>query len=200
MRLIRRLFVLLTALAAATTARAQGPVADNAAADKKEARYYVPAVPEDMAQVDFFLITGGVGDEVANRFGHTGIRVLDHVNKMDVVFNWGKFSFNQPGFLWKFFRGSLTYSMGVRTFAADKNHYREDERRLVMEPLHLTLAQKRRLLEKIAWNAVPEHRDFAYQYWFKNCATIPRDDLDEVLDGQVRAKFAGRKTDKTFRH
>lgn len=170
------------------------------AQEGKDARYYVPAIPDDLEQVDFYLITGGVGDEVANRFGHTGLRVLDRVNRMDVVFNWGKFSFNQPGFLWKFFRGSLTYSMGVRTFAADKEHYRSDERRLVMETLNLTLAQKRRLLEKIAWNAVPEHRDFAYQYWYKNCATIPRDYLDEVLDGQVRAHFAAAPTNKSFRH
>lgn len=194
LRCLSIFLLLLTSLPLGSPANAQ------ALPPTKEVRYYVPDVPEDMSQVDFFLVTGGLGDEVANRFGHTGIRVLDHVNRMDVVFNWGKFSFEQRGFLWKFFRGSLTYSMGVRTLAADKEHYYEDQRRLVMEPLNLTVTQKRKLLEKIAWNAVPEHRDFAYQYWFKNCATIPRDYIDEALDGQLRAKFAALDAGHSFRH
>ena len=46
---------------------------------------------------------------------------------------------------------------------------------------------------------MPENRDFAYQYWFKNCATIPRDYLDEILDGQVRAQFAGVDAGVVFR-
>ena len=161
--------------------------------------YYVPDVPADMAQVDFYLITVGVGDEIANRFGHTGIRVADHVNQTDVVFNWGTFRFDDAGFLWKFFRGELVYTMGIRSFAADKARHDHDERAMWMEPLNLSSKQKRKLLEKIAWNAVPEHRDFQYQYWFKNCSTIPRDYLDEVLDGQVRARFGTAKNGYRFR-
>ncbi len=174
-------------------------LAGSAAAQRQDQRFYVPEVPEDLSTVDMYLVTGGLGDEVANRFGHTAIRIDDRASKMDVVFNWGKFSFDQPGFLWKFYQGSLTYSMGVRTFQADQIHYEEAERLLVMEKLNLSLAQKRRLFEKIAWNAIPENRNFPYQYWFNNCATIPRDYLDEVLDGQIRAKFAGLIVEKKFR-
>lgn len=187
-----RVVAIVTALAALW-------FAGSAAAQRQEQRFYVPEVPEDLDAVDMYLITGGLGDEVANRFGHTAIRIDDGTSEMDVVFNWGKFSFDQPGFLWKFYQGSLTYSMGVRTFQADQIHYEDAERLLVMEKLNLSLAQKRRLFEKIAWNAIPENRDFPYQYWFKNCATIPRDYLDEVLDGQIRAKFAGLTVEKKFR-
>lgn len=163
------------------------------------ARYYVPEVPADIGQVDFYLMTVGVGEEVANRFGHTGIRVVDPASKTDLVYNWGKFYFDQSGFLWKFYRGSLTYSMGIRTFQADVMRHMTDERRLVMDKLNLTTNQKRRLFEKIAWNSLPENRDFEYQYWFKNCATIPRDYLDEVLEGQVRAKFYTAKIEPVYR-
>ncbi len=186
-------FLTMILLLAATGAFA----ADTQPSDK--ARYYVPEVPSDIGQVEFYLMTVGVGEEVANRFGHTGIRVVDPASKTDLVYNWGKFYFDQAGFLWKFYRGALTYSMGIRTFQADVMRHMTDERRLVMEHLNLTTNQKRRLFEKIAWNSLPENREFQYQYWFRNCATIPRDYLDDVLEGQVRAKFFAEKTQPVYR-
>lgn len=163
------------------------------------ANLYVPEVPADMSRVDMYLLTVGVGDELSARFGHTGLRILDRSNGTDVVFNWGKFSFSDPLFAWKFFRGALVYSMGVRTFKGELAFQAEDGRRVVQQALQLTSRQKRRLMEKVAWNAVPANRDFAYQYWFKNCATIPRDYLDEVLDGQVRVKYFAAATERRFR-
>ena len=78
-------------------------------------RFYVPTVPQDMRDLDFFLTTAGVGHEVNDRFGHSGIRVINRQEGTDVVYNWGQFTFSDPTFLWKFFRGQLDYSMGVRT-------------------------------------------------------------------------------------
>jgi hypothetical protein len=161
--------------------------------------YYVPPMPTDLGEVDFYLMTIGLGDDLAGRFGHTGIRINDKLAGTDVVFNWGKFSFDQPNFAWKFFRGSLTYSMGVRTFQGDILHFSMEQRHIQEERLNLTLTQKRKLMERIAANAIPANRDFAYQYWFKNCSTIPRDYLDEVLEGQIRARYFAQPTTHRFR-
>lgn len=162
-------------------------------------RVYIPPIPADLAAVDLYLLTAGVGDEIANRFGHTGIRILDRRTGSDVVFNWGKFQFDSPGFAWKFFRGSLPYSLGVRTFRNDVAIYVESGRRLVMDRLHLTAQQKLALIQKIRWNAQPANREFAYQYWFKNCSTIPRDYLNEVLHDQIAARFAREPAGRVFR-
>ena len=163
------------------------------------AYYYVPTVPEDMNSIEMYLLTGGVGHEVNDRFGHTAIRVVNRVEGTDVVFNWGKFSFDDPGFLWKFFRGQLNYSLGVRSFRNDVAVYKRMERRMIMDHLNLTGAQKRQLLSKIAWNAIPEHRTFSYQYWYKNCATIPRDYLNDVLGGQIKRTFGAEEAHRVFR-
>jgi hypothetical protein len=161
--------------------------------------YYIPDVPDQIEKVDFYLLTVGIGDEIAARYGHTGIRVVNHIDKTDVVFNWGKFQFDDPMFAVNFYRGDLTYSMGVRTFRGDVEHHREDSRRMVQEKINLNSKQKRKLLEKIAWNSRPENRDFKYQYWFKNCSTIPRDYINDVTEGQVRDQYYGVGAGKTFR-
>lgn len=166
---------------------------------RAESRYYVPEVPADLSWVDFYLLTAGLGSQLHERFGHTGIRVHDRLHDRDVVFNWGKFSFHEPLFALKFYRGSLTYSMGVRTLTNEVAIFMATGRRLVQERINLTLAQKRALLTQIAWNARPENRDFAYQYWFKNCATIPRDYIDQVLAGQLRAATAAVRAKAVFR-
>jgi hypothetical protein len=163
-------------------------------------RLFVPVVPAgDLENVDFFLITAGIGEDLASRFGHTGIRIRDGASGTDAVYNWGTFAFDEGSFAWKFFRGNVTYRLGVRTFEADVRHFSEEGRRIVQQALNLTPSQKRKLYEKIAWNAKPENRSFPYQYWFKNCATIPRDYLDEVLDGQVRARYFAQPGHGPFR-
>jgi hypothetical protein len=40
------------------------------------------------------LITCSPGEEVYAKFGHTGIRIVDPQTSLDVVFNYGIFSFN----------------------------------------------------------------------------------------------------------
>ena len=187
------------ALAAVLSFFAAFVLSASPAASASVSRLYVPPIPKDLNAVDLYLLTAGVGDEIANRFGHTGIRIYDRRTGSDVVFNWGKFSFDAPGFAWKFFRGSLTYSMGVRTFKNDVAVYAESDRRLVMDRLQLTNNQKLELIRKIQWNARPENREFAYQYWFKNCSTIPRDYLNEVLHGQIEAQFASKPAGRVFR-
>jgi len=169
------------------------------AAASEGRHYYIPTVPSDVGAVDFYLLTVGMGDGAADRFGHTGIRVVDPYAGTDAVFGWGGYSFERPGFLWNFYRGSLIYTLTVRTFDDFVSLYDQAGRRLVMDKLNLTVQQKRRLYDKIAWNAVPVNREFPYQYWRRNCATIPRDYLDQALDGQLRARYAAAPTGRVFR-
>jgi len=161
--------------------------------------YYIPAVPEQIEMVDFYLITVGIGAELAARYGHTGIRVVNHVDGTDAVFNWGKFHFDDIMFPVRFYRGDLNYSMGVRTYRGDLAKHVHEERKVFQEKINLNVRQKRELLERIAENAKPENRDFKYQYWFKNCSTIPRDFLDEVTGGEVKQTFAYQGAGLTFR-
>ena len=186
----RLCLVILAVLIAWPSAMAQAAVSS---------RFYVPTVPQDMRDLDFFLTTAGVGHEVNDRFGHSGIRVINRQEGTDVVYNWGQFTFSDPTFLWKFFRGQLDYSMGVRTLQHDVALYRRMGRNLRMEHLNLSAKQKRAFIEKIAWNAVPEHRMFSYQYWYKNCSTIPRDYLNPVLGGAIFAHYGALPANKVYR-
>ena len=41
-------------------------------------------------------------------FGHSALRVTDSVSNTDIVYNYGTFNFEEPGFYTKFIRGKFT--------------------------------------------------------------------------------------------
>jgi hypothetical protein len=128
-----------------------------------------------------------------------GIRVVDPHSKNDVVYHWGKYSFKSPLFLWDFYKGQLTYKMAIWPYTGFVGAYSRAKRSIYADKLALTTKQKIALYKKLRWNAYPKNRAFAYQYWYKNCATIPRDYIDEVLGGVVKEDYAARRSGETFR-
>lgn len=169
----------------------------------------VPTAPQPLANQtqslqqsnsQMFLMTVGVGDQIYARYGHTMIRVHDLPSSSDAVYNWGVFDFSDPGFAWKFFKGVLDYRIGVQSFSRTISHYESYEMRPVWEePLNLTPRQKQALANRIAWNMRPENVRYSYHYFYNNCSTKPRDYLDEVLGGAIKARFENEPAGVTWR-
>ena len=164
------------------------------------AQDFIPPLPTDFSKTRIKLMTVGLGTSLYSRYGHTMIRIEDPSNDLDYMVNWGIFDFSDPMFIPKFFRGILIYQMGFSGSVSTINYYRNVEKRSVIEDeLALSDAQKKKLIEKIIRNAQPENYKYPYQYFRNNCATIPRDYLDELAGGALKQQFDQVKTDKTYR-
>lgn len=150
-------------------------------------------------QAQISLLTVSKGTALYSAFGHTGLRVHDPVQNIDVVFNYGTFDFNTPNFYLKFLRGQLDYRMSAESFADFQWVYRDLEKRGVIEQtLRLSAGQKQRLFDRLRWNYRPENRFYRYDFFFDNCATRPRDVLETALGDSIRwGKLPDPK--KTFR-
>lgn len=140
------------------------------------------------------LITMSPGDPIFFRFGHNAILVRDSVRRTHRVYNWGTFSFNEPGLVQKFLRGRLTYWLSVQALGPTLEHYDSENRWLVEQELDLTPEQKLRVVQMIEDNARPENREYRYHYYKDNCSTRVRDVLDTVLEGKLRAVSTGPAT------
>jgi hypothetical protein len=68
---------------------------------------FIPPMPSDLDQVEFYLLTVGFGSGVHTAFGHTILRVVDRKAMTDMVFNWGVFDFADPWFLFNFAYGRV---------------------------------------------------------------------------------------------
>ncbi len=123
--------------------------------------------------------------ELYSAFGHSGIRVIDPVNKVDWVYNWGMFDFDQPNFYLNFTRGKLLYKLGKGTYARTREYYEYYNRSIREQVLNLTLEEKQQLVDFLEVNFLPENREYYYNYIYDNCATKIRDVLETVFSGQI---------------
>ena len=59
------------------------------------------------------LLTCAPGEEIYSLFGHTAIRYENPSQGVDVVFNYGLFSFDTPNFIFRFSLGETDYQLGA---------------------------------------------------------------------------------------
>lgn len=129
------------------------------------------------------LLTFGPGDAIFERYGHNAIRVQDRVTGSDLAYNWGMFSFEEPGFLRRFLSGETRYWVAAFPSQPLIEAYRAQDRATVEQVLALTPAQAEALAIAVARNARPEFREYRYDYFRDNCSTRARDALDLALGG-----------------
>ncbi len=159
----------------------------------------VEAAPEPGAELRVWLITTGPGDAVWERFGHNALRVLNTETGRDASYNWGIFDFNQADFIPRFLKGQMLYMMAPFSTEAMVDSYARANREVVMQELALTPAQRLRLRDLAEVNALPENRDYFYDYFLDNCSTRVRDLLDRVLDGALLEQLGTRETGTSYR-
>lgn len=127
------------------------------------------------------LTCGPTDDYVFYLYGHTAIRV-QHEGQ-DLVFNYGYFSLDQKNFILNFIIGKPMYSLGVTTFEEFLWEYSAQGRSVVEQELALLPEEATLLYDKLQWNALPENRDYQYNFYFDNCATRPRDMIEAAVGG-----------------
>ncbi|MBQ9499355.1 MAG: DUF4105 domain-containing protein [Bacteroidaceae bacterium] len=131
------------------------------------------------------LLTCGPGQEVYNLFGHSAIRVKNEATGVDYVFNYGIFSFNTPNFVLRFCLGQTDYQLGVQYYDDFVWNYQMQGRFVHEQVLNLTEQEKLQLVAALEENYLPENRIYRYNYFYDNCATRPRDIVEQAINGEV---------------
>jgi hypothetical protein len=138
----------------------------------------------DKAEIS--LITCGASQaELYSAFGHSAVRVFDPVQRLDIIYNYGVFNFDQPNFYLNFTRGNLLYTLSVSYFASFKANYIAENRFIHEQILNLDSIQKQKYFDFLQWNAQAENAEYFYDYFYDNCATRVRDGLIEALGNDV---------------
>ena len=155
-----------------------------------------PAAP---SEIEVYLVTYGPGQVYWERFGHNAIWIRDAAGGIDAMFNYGVFDFHQEDFLVRFIQGRMLYRLEAQDPERSLQAYRAANRSIWIQELNLTRSQSVALRNFLVWNALPENRDYLYDYYLDNCSTRLRDALDDALGGVIRAHTESRETGTTFR-
>ena len=113
------------------------------------------------------LLTCAPGEEIYSLFGHTAIRYENPSQGIDVVFNYGLFSFNTPNFIFRFSLGETDYQLGVTDYEHFAAEYAFYGRSVWQQTLNLTDEEKTKLIQLLQENYRPENRVYRYNFFLR---------------------------------
>src|SRR5258708_33284613 len=151
------------------------------------------------ANLDVAIYTFGPGEEVWERFGHNAIEIHDRTSDVARLYNYGIFDFAQEHFFHNFAKGLMTYRIAAGDPADELPVYAAEGRWIVRQELNLTPAQRTRLADYLATNALPENAQYRYDYFRANCSTKVRDAIDAALGGAIKAQTIAPSRGYTYR-
>jgi hypothetical protein len=152
------------------------------------------------------ILTCNPGTELYSIYGHTAIRVADPSKGLDVVYNYGVFSFDSPDFIYRFAKGQTDYLMIGERFRSWFPEYQKDKRSVYEQVLNLSPEGKNTLFQALVENARPQNRKYRYNFFIDNCATRVRDMIEHNVGAPVRfssneiARKSYRQLIKEFHH
>ena len=104
----------------------------------------------DSSHLRISLLTCTPGEDLYSTFGHSALRVTDSLNNDDIVYNYGTFDFDEPGFYMKFIRGKLMYYLSTEDFNSFKEFYQSEQRGITEQILNLSSSEKKKYKTVIA--------------------------------------------------
>jgi hypothetical protein len=147
-----------------------------------------------------WLVTYGPGEIYWQRFGHNAIWIRDQTRRLDHVFNFGFFDFEQENFFLRFVQGRMLYFSAASPAQREFSQYVSEGRSIRAQQLNLTPSQVERLTGYLLNETQPENRDYLYDYYANNCSTRVRDALDFALDGWLKGELTGQSAHQSLRH
>ena len=138
-------------------------------------------------------------DEVYTVYGHTALRVRDASKKLDTVFNYGIFDFSKPNFIYRFAKGETDYRLAAQYTRDFLIEYEMRGSEVTEKILDIDSAGKARIWEALMINNRPENRVYRYNFFYDNCATRPRDKIEESIAGKVIYPVEPQDGSRTFR-
>ena len=141
-------------------------------------------------QAQIGVLTCDPGPYIYSTFGHTSFHVFDPTNGINEVYNYGTFDFEAPGFVRKFVQGKLNYILSIQDYQRFRYFYLHNKQSVYEQTLLLSPQEQQSFYEYLSTNALPENREYLYDYFFKNCSTVPRDIIFEQLGDSLQIDSA----------
>ncbi len=139
-------------------------------------------------QAKISVLTCGSGNELYSIYGHTGLRVVDVGNNLDIVFNYGNFDFATDNFYLKFVKGDLQYFVAACSFQDFMYEYQVTNRQVWEQNLLISEIQKQQLFDEINKTLFSNEKFYTYKFIDKNCTTMVLDKINTVFGSKIITK------------
>lgn len=118
---------------------------------------------------------------------------------MDWAANYGVFDYATPNFTLRFTLGKTDYILGVFFFEDFLKEYDRYGSTVYEQHLNLTKQEKERIYAALYKNALPQNREYRYNFFYDNCTIRARNLILSNLNGRVKWQAAMDEPAGTFR-
>lgn len=143
------------------------------------------------------VLTIGPGNNLNDAFGHSGIRIKTSYS--DIVYDFGRYNFEDPNFYLNFARGKLNYLQGKANYDNLVNFYKQQNRSIKEQILNLSAEEKQSVYTFLETNYAKNQGAYLYDFFYDNCATKIRDVIENATNGNIDYQLPDNYEDKTFR-
>ncbi len=144
------------------------------------------------------VLTLDPGSELYAVFGHTAIRVLDHAESIDIVFNFGTFDFDTKFFYLKFLKGNLQYYITKYNFSSLQYELLMEQRSLYEQKLNIPYQAKLKLYHFLD-SLTSINYSYPYEFFLDNCATRVRDVIEMCYSDTIMYNYTNFGKSKNYR-
>src|SRR6185369_13807343 len=159
----------------------------------------VQAQQDSSCKIHVSLLTCSPGLDLYSSWGHSALRVVDSLANIDIIYNYGTFDFDDPGFYSKFTRGKLLYFVSVQKFEGFLEEYQYYQRGITEQVLDLSCSEKIKLDLALQENAKEENKYYKYDFTVDNCTTRLRDIVFKNAGSTIITKDIRPSQKITFR-
>ena len=143
------------------------------------------------------ILTFGPGNNLNDAFGHSGIRIKTSYS--DIVYDFGRYNFEDPNFYLNFARGKLKYLQGKANYSNLISFYQRQNRSIKEQLLNLSAEEKQSIYTFLETNYANNQGAYLYDFFYDNCATKIRDVIENATNGNISYQLPDNYEDKTFR-
>ena len=142
----------------------------------------------DPDEPNVILVTMGVGALIWERHGHIALCVEYRDHTRDACYNYGIGDFHHPiGMAWGFLRGTGSFWVGKSSVGEMLSIYKYADRTIWAQPLPLSREEKRKVIDKLEYDILEDHKYYAYDHFWDNCTTRVRDVINTATGGKLSA-------------
>lgn len=190
----RTVAAIIAIMTAVGTVGAQESADITKVAEQGAKEVVTPAALDSLVHTEISLITCYPGSSNYELYGHTMVRV--QIEGQDLLFNYGIFNFREGGFIYRFVKGDCDYRLAAYPMEYLTQGY--EDRKIVEQVLDLDATQKFEIISFLWNNMQPENCVYRYGWAYNNCATKPRDIIENAV-GPSLEYAEPKRPDATFR-
>lgn len=131
------------------------------------------------------VLTCTPGADLYAKFGHTALRVQNHTNQNDVVFNYGCFDGAANDFMWKFLLGQTDYLLEAEPYESFVARYGRMGNGVTEQTLNLSQEESLQLAYLLLENIRPENQQYRYMWLYDNCTERARNMVEHAVNGKI---------------